>query len=51
MPYANAEDRRAFERARAEKRRALGLCRSCNQQKIPGESRCQECKDRENGGK
>ena len=29
MPYANPADRRAFEKARSEKRRAAGLCQDC----------------------
>ena len=43
MPYA---DRKAGEQARAAIRAAAGLCRTCSQKAIPGESRCQKCKER-----
>ena len=32
MPYADPEAQRRYWRERAEKRRAEGLCRSCNSQ-------------------
>ena len=31
MPYANPEDRRTFDRERARKRRAAGLCINCSE--------------------
>ena len=43
MPYT---DRKAGEQARAARRAAAGLCRNCNETAIPGESRCQKCKER-----
>ena len=43
MPYA---DRKAGEQARAARRAAVGLCRNCQAKAIPGESRCQTCKER-----
>ena len=46
MPYKDKADRRAFEARRAEARRNAGLCANCNDARLPGESRCQKCKDR-----
>ena len=43
MPYA---DRKVGEQARAARRAAAGLCRNCPAKAIPGESRCQTCKER-----
>ena len=43
MPYA---DRKAGEQARGARRAAAGLCRNCQAKAIPGESRCQTCKER-----
>ena len=44
MPYANPEDRRRFEAARAAKRRAAGLCQNCNNPATG--ARCDSCKVR-----
>ena len=46
MPYANPADRRAFEKARSEKRRAAGLCKTCANEAQPGRTRCQDCADK-----
>ena len=42
MPYAKAA-RRAQEKARSDRRRALGLCKSCRFPARPGKTRCQPC--------
>ena len=42
MPYAKAT-RREQEKARSEKRRALGLCKACSDPARPGKTRCQPC--------
>ena len=43
MPYADPANRRRFEQGRAAKRRAAGLCATCNQLALPDKSRCMAC--------
>ena len=45
MSYAKPEARRRFEQTRAARRRAAGLCASCNAKRLPTHSRCQRCLD------
>ena len=45
----NEESARDYFRKRGAERRAAGLCVSCNDKALPGESRCQTCKDRRKG--
>ena len=47
MPYADPEAQRRYWRERAQKRRAQGLCRSCNTKAARGRSRCRLCEDKE----
>ena len=42
MPMTS-EKRKAFEKARSETRRALGLCKTCSAKARPGKTRCQPC--------
>ena len=37
------EKRKAFEKARADARRALGLCKTCAAKARPRKTRCQPC--------
>ena len=46
MPYANPDHRKAFEKARSRKRRALGLCKTCGSQSRPSKTRCHSCADK-----
>ena len=45
MPYKNKEKQRAHDAERLRQRKVAGKCASCNEDAIPGESRCQKCKD------
>ena len=47
MPYANAEDRRTYNRKRRSLARSLGLCINCGDRAVIG-SHCQRCRDRHN---
>ena len=42
MPYAKGT-RSEQEKARSDKRRALGLCKTCSDKARPGKTRCQPC--------
>ena len=46
MAHKDIEESRKYHRNRAAERRRQGLCGSCNNKALPGESRCQDCKDR-----
>ena len=45
MPYSK-ETRQAQETARAQERRALGLCKTCPNPARLGKTRCQACADK-----
>ena len=42
MPYAKGTEREK-EQARSERRRALGLCKTCPDKAREGKTRCQKC--------
>ena len=42
MPYAKAT-RKEAEKARSQRRQAMGLCKACNAKARPGKTRCQDC--------
>ena len=47
MPYKDLEKRRAAKRRSAAKRRKAGICSRCPNQRLPGDSRCHACREKQ----
>ncbi len=47
MPYKDLEKRRAAKRRSAAKRRKAGICSRCPNQRLPRDSRCHACREKQ----